>query len=74
MGTFHSRTGAWFYSVHVALYITHLLDSGAPHSSVSLAVYFIKWAHNINGLADPTENDFLKSLQESARLTARPQN
>ncbi|KAK3104008.1 hypothetical protein FSP39_023639 [Pinctada imbricata] len=54
--------------VHVALYITHLLDSGATYSSVNLAVYSIKWAHNLRGATDPTENAFVKNLRE-----ARPQ-
>ncbi|KAK3093085.1 hypothetical protein FSP39_010888 [Pinctada imbricata] len=61
------------HPVLVALYITHLLDSGATFSSVNLAVYSIKWAHNLRGATDPTENAFVKNLQESAKREARPQ-
>ncbi|VDI60842.1 Hypothetical predicted protein [Mytilus galloprovincialis] len=32
--------------------------------------YGIKWAHEINGLADPTENSFVSSIQEAAKRTA----
>jgi hypothetical protein len=36
--------------VHVALYLTYLLNNGSPEHPVSNAVYGIKWAHEINGL------------------------
>ena len=37
------------------------------------AIYSIKWMHEISGYSDPTENSFVKSLQESSkRLTGRP--
>ncbi|XP_068241428.1 integrase/recombinase xerD homolog [Palaemon carinicauda] len=69
----HERSEIPAQPVHVALYITHLLDSGASYSSVNSAVYSIKWMHEICGYADPTQNSFVKSLQESAkRLTGRP--
>ncbi|XP_078311190.1 integrase/recombinase xerD homolog [Crassostrea virginica] len=59
--------------VHIALYITHLLDNGASYSSVNSAIYSIKWMHEISGHVDPTENSFVKSLQESSkRLTGKP--
>ena len=59
--------------VHIALYISHLLDNGASHSTVSSAIYSIKWMHEISGLTDPTDISFVKSLQESSkRITARP--
>ena len=59
--------------VHIALYITHLLDNGASYSSVNSAIYSIKWMHEISGHMDPTENSFIKSLQESSkRLTGKP--
>ena len=61
--------------VHVALYITSLLDNNSSQNTVNSAVYSIKWAHKINGLADPTENSLVISLQESAkRLFGRPVN
>lgn len=60
-------------AIHVALYITYLLDSGASYSTVNTAIYSIKWMHEISGYPDPTDNSFVKSLQESAkRLTGRP--
>lgn len=61
--------------VHVALYITHvhLLDNGASYASVNSTIYSIKWMHSICGLDDPTENSYVKSLQDSAkRLSAKP--
>ncbi|XP_061185795.1 integrase/recombinase xerD homolog [Saccostrea echinata] len=59
--------------VRVALYITHLLDNGASYSTVNSTIYSIKWMHSLCGLDDPTENSFVKSLQESAkRLAAKP--
>jgi integrase len=33
-------------------------------------VYGIKWAHDINGLDDPTKNSFVTSLQEAAKRVA----
>lgn len=61
--------------VHVALYLTHLhvLDCGASYSTVNSTIYSIKWMHNLCGLDDPTDNSFVKSLQDSAkRLSAKP--
>ena len=58
--------------IHVALYITHLLNSGATYHSVNSAVYGIKWAHEINNYTDPTNNTFVTSLQNSARRHACP--
>ena len=60
------------HPIHVALYLTHILDSGASCNVVNQAVYAIKWAHNLNGLSDPTENSFVKSLQDSAKRHACP--
>ena len=56
--------------VHVALYLTHLLEQGCSYHVVNSAIYSIKWAHNINGLSDPTQSMFVTSLQEAARRTA----
>ena len=58
--------------VHVALYLTHLLESGASCNSVNSAVYAIKWAHDLYGYTDPTCNSFVKNLQDSAKRTACP--
>ena len=56
--------------IHVALYLTHLLQTGASQHPVNNAVYAIKWAHNCAGLTDPTENSYVTSLQEAARRKA----
>ena len=69
----HGHTDIPAQPVHIALYITHLLDNGASFSSVNSAIYSIKWMHEISGHMDPTENSFVKSLQESSkRLTWKP--
>lgn len=39
--------------IHVALYLTHLLENGATHHPVTLAVYVIKWVHDSVNLPDP---------------------
>jgi hypothetical protein len=31
------------------------------------AVYGIKWAHNLQGLQDPTDNSFVHNLVETAK-------
>ena len=60
------------HPVHVALYITHLLNNNATANIVNLAVHSIKWVHEINGYNDPTSNAFVKNLQESAKRRAKP--
>jgi hypothetical protein len=47
--------------IHVALYLTYLLDNGSSCSVIQSAVYGIKWAHNLQGLQDPTDNSFFKN-------------
>ena len=57
----------------VAMYITSLLDQGKSDNVVTAAVYGIKWAHNINGFSDPTENVIVKNLLEAAkRIASKP--
>ncbi|XP_060064989.1 uncharacterized protein LOC132545330 [Ylistrum balloti] len=58
--------------IHVALYLTHMLDTGCSHSVLTTALYSIKWAHGISGMSDPTENCFVKSLMESSKRQDRP--
>ncbi|KAK3086232.1 hypothetical protein FSP39_015566 [Pinctada imbricata] len=58
--------------IQVALYLTFLLDSGSSFHVVNSVVYAIKWVHSINGLADPTENSYVKSLQDAAKRIATP--
>lgn len=56
--------------VHVALYLTHLINSGSTYHPVYNAIYGIKWAHEINGLLDPTDNNFVISILEAAKRVA----
>ena len=46
----------------IAVYLTELLDSGASHHAIGATIYSIKWAHEMNGLVDPTNNSFVKNL------------
>ncbi|XP_063414138.1 integrase/recombinase xerD homolog [Mytilus trossulus] len=56
--------------VHVALYLTHLLNNNSTCHPISNAVYGIKWAHEINGLSDPTSNTFVTSILEASKRVA----
>ena len=56
-------------SIHVAVFLTKLLDTGSTHHVILAAVYGIKWAHEINGLDDPTNNAFVRNLHEAAKRT-----
>ncbi|VDI73324.1 Hypothetical predicted protein [Mytilus galloprovincialis] len=56
--------------VHVALYLTHLLNNNSTCHPISNAVYGIKWAHEINGLNDPTSNTFVTSILEASKRVA----
>ena len=51
------------------LYLTKLLDAGSTHHVIAAAIYGIKWAHDMNGLDDPTNNAFIRNLHESAKRT-----
>ena len=42
--------------IHVAVYLQHVLESTKACSSVDSAFYAIKWAHEIAGMASPTDN------------------
>ena len=53
--------------IHVALYLTKLLDNGSSHSVVQTAFYAIEWAHDLNNFEDPTNNSFVKNLLESSK-------
>ena len=60
-------------AVQVALYLTSLLSNGSSFHPVCNAVYGIKWAHEINGLPDPTTNTFVSSVLEvSKRIAVKP--
>ncbi|XP_052220347.1 uncharacterized protein LOC127837384 [Dreissena polymorpha] len=61
------------HAIHVALYLSNLIDAGKSDSVVSAAFYGIKWYHNINDLQDPTDNQIVKSMLECAkRVNSRP--
>ena len=59
-------------SIHVALYITYMLDSGDSCNTVNSAVYSTKWAHRLSNLTDPTDNSFVTFLQEAEKRIACP--
>lgn len=53
--------------IHVAIYITHLLDTNASFHVISAAYYSIKWVHTINDMPDPTLNGLVKNLLEAGK-------
>lgn len=53
--------------IHVALYLTHLIDEGKSPSVIQGAMYSIKWAHKLRGLPDPTANEFVINLIAAAK-------
>jgi hypothetical protein len=57
--------------VHVALYLTHLVNNGSSFHPVNNAFYGIKWAHEVNGLSDPTRNSFVTSVLEASKRSFR---
>lgn len=60
-------------SIHVAIYLTHLLDSKVSFHVISAAFYAIKWFHVTNDFPDPTLNNWVKSLLEAGkRLSSVP--
>ncbi len=48
--------------IHVAVFLTKLLDTGSTHHVISAAVYGIKWAHEMNGFPriTPSSGIFIK--------------
>ena len=51
----------------------NLLNNGSSFHPVCNGVYGIKWAHEINGLPDPTTNTFVSSVLEvSKRIAVKP--
>jgi len=55
--------------IHVALYLTDLIDKHVSSSVISASLYSIKWAHSLRNLPDPTANACVKNLLESAKRT-----
>jgi len=61
--------------IHIALYITHLIDRHCSPNVMNNAIYAIKRAHVLNDFSDQTENSFIQSLEESSkRLNGKPVN
>ena len=59
-------------SIHVAIYLTHLLDSKVSFHVICAAFYGIKWFHVTNDLPDIV-NSWVKSLLEAGkRLNSVP--
>jgi hypothetical protein len=48
--------------VHIALFITHLLDSGATHNTINSIIYSIKWVHGMCNKNDPTNSRHIYSV------------
>ena len=53
--------------IHVALYIYSLIAQGSSVSVIQSALYLIKWAHDLRGLMDPTDNAFVKNLVQGQK-------
>lgn len=53
--------------IHVALFLTQLIDKKCSNNVVESSVYAIKWAHKLRGLSDPTSNPYITNLLESAK-------
>ena len=68
--TLHGQHALPTQPVHVALYLTSLLKNGSTYHAVYNAVYGIKWAHEINGLDDPTKKSFVISVLEASKRVA----
>ena len=53
--------------IHVAVYLQHVLESTQSCSSVDSALYAIKWAHEIAGMASPRDNQVVSRVREAAK-------
>ena len=51
----------------VAMYITHMLDSGKSYSVISSALYAIQWMHSLHSLESPIGNSMVKNLLEASK-------
>ena len=54
-------------SIHVALYLQHILDSTRSCSSVNAAFYAFKWAHETADLVSETYNPIISKIGEAAK-------
>ncbi|KAK3107923.1 hypothetical protein FSP39_025264 [Pinctada imbricata] len=61
--------------IHIALFITSLLDSGSSYGVISAVKYSVKFVHSLHGYDDPTDNPFINNLVESTkRHASKPVN
>lgn len=59
--------------IHIALYLTKLMDKHTSSAVISSTVYSIRWAHLLKNLPDPTKNTFVSNLVEaSKRFLSKP--
>jgi hypothetical protein len=48
--------------VHIALFITYLLDSGATHNTINSIIYSIKWVHGMCNKNDRNKKSNMHGL------------
>ncbi|XP_070543970.1 uncharacterized protein [Ptychodera flava] len=56
--------------VHVALFVTYLLEQNCSPGVISSVVCGIKWAHSVCGHVDPTSHPFVINLLETSKRHA----
>ena len=49
--------------IHVGLYLQHLTETAKHFSTIETAMYSIKWAHNLAGLMDPCDSEFIRNIR-----------
>ena len=60
-------------SIHVAMYLSQMIDAGKSDKVISSSLYAIKWLHRMNDYPDPTINSTVLMLVDSAkRLNSKP--
>ncbi|XP_060582388.1 integrase/recombinase xerD homolog [Ruditapes philippinarum] len=57
------------FPIHVAMYLSELIDLHKSDTVVSAAFYAIRWLHEINDLTDPTKNAIVIRMLECAKRT-----
>ena len=57
----------------MTVFLSSLLDQNVSYSVISVVFYAIKWVNNINNYVDPTVNEFVKGLLDTAkRIRSQP--
>ncbi len=54
-------------SVHISLFLVHLLNSKCSHQVINSFICAIRWHHNLCGFSDPTDDVHVKTLLESSK-------